>query len=168
MSRGAWVLLIGIVLLVGGIVLAAFSILGFMGGFVPSVDTLGPGQYLNSTVELEVGDVLTYVVSIEGYSEGDQLEVFLLLPGGDQTGLAVVTSADLTRTYETTRAGDHVVVIRNTGTEEVSVLHFASSIAVSVAVWISIGGLLAIVGFIVVIVGIVFLVIDRKKTRPYP
>lgn len=140
-----------------------------LGGLSPSPATLAPGEYLNTTVILERGGVLTYFVAVQDYSQGDELTVFLQLPAGDPNNLTMVSSGDpYVATYEAEAGGPHAVVIQNTGTQEVTVLHAAAEVDLAAGLWLALGGLLAIVGIVVAVVGLILWIVDRGRRRRAP
>ncbi len=168
MSRGAWIILIGGILLIVGIGLFAASVFGLVSGFDFETTTLGPGDYENKTVSLQASEVLTYVVSIADYTQGDQVTVFVKSPTGAEENRTVVTSQDYTNAHIASEAGDYMVVIQNTGSDSVSILHFAGRVDISVALLVLVAMGLGAVGFIILIVGIIIWAIDRRKTPTPP
>lgn len=163
MSRGAWVLIIGVLLLVAAGGFFAYTILGFVEIFVPQRQTLDSGEFFTKTVVLQEGGILTYQVIIQNYTAGDELAVLILDPGEVEVDNATVTGTEVTRTVIAESSGAYSVVIQNSGASSVTFLYFAGQVDVSAAFVLLGAFILGIVGFIVIIVGIVLLVVDRKK-----
>lgn len=164
MSRGAWIILIGAILIIAGIVLFAASVFGLISGLNLTTNTIAPGESFTRPISLEAGDVLTYVVAIENYTAGDQVTVSLRLPTGAEVNTTVVTSQSYTNAEVASSAGDHTLVIRNTGSQSVIVTHFAGQVNISSALLALAGMALGALGFILLIVGIIIWVLDRRKS----
>lgn len=164
MSRGSWIILIGVILLIVGAGLFIASVFGLASGLVPTTTTIAPGDYVNKTVSLESGGVLTYVVTIVDYTSGDQVTVSMRLPGGAEVNTTLVTSQSYANAEVAGAAGAHTLVIHNTGSESVAVSYAAGQVAISSALLVLAGMGLAALGFILLIVGIIIWVLDRRKS----
>ncbi len=165
MTRGAWLILIGGILLAVGIAITISLISGLLGGFIPAFRTIQPGSYFNSTVELQSGEPLTYAVSIQNHTQGDEVTVSLLLPDDTERDVRTVTTTELSDTYIAKGAGNHTVVVQNTGNTEVTVLVIASGVDITAATWLGIGVILGFLGFIILIVGVVLFFLDRRRSQ---
>lgn len=163
MSKGPWILVAGVILLVAGGALFLTFTFGIVGGFVPSFEEVPPGAYANTTVTLREGDSLTYFVSIENYTAGDELTVFLGLPDGTEEGRTTVLAEELTRTHQATATGEYTLVIQNAGTETVVVLSFAAPVDPLAGLWILVAMVSGLVGFVLLILGIVLTVTQRRS-----
>lgn len=168
MSKGLWVLVAGVVLLVAGGALFLTFTFGLIGDFVPSYEEVQPGAYANITVELSEGEILTYFVDIDNDTSGDEVTVFLLLPDNTERGRTTVTDGELTQTHQATAAGVHIVVIQNTGPEEVVIIAFAAPVDLLAGVWVLAAIVSGLVGFVLLIIGIVLLVTQRRSAGQGP
>ncbi len=165
MSKGPWLLVAGVILLAtGGGLFAGFAF-GLIGGFVPTIQEVSRGAYANTTVALREGETLTYFVGIDNYSAGDEVTVFLRLPEGATQGRTTVRGEELAQTYRATVAGEHLVVVQNTGPEAVVVLTFAAPLDPLAGVWVLSAFLSAVVGFVALVVGIIFTAAERRSAR---
>jgi hypothetical protein len=167
MSRGGWIMIIGGVVLLVGLGLFAFGSASFLASFAPDSTTLSAGAFLNRTVDVELPQsALTYLLQIENFASGDEVTVFVQTPSGAEIQQAVINSGNpLTATYITTETGVHTVVMENTGSQSVTVLHAVSEIDFTAASMVAIGTFLGIGGFIVFIIGLVLWIVDRGRER---
>ncbi len=166
MSRGAWIALIGLILIIAGVVLGVLSVLPLITGIDTTPDLLTPGEYLNRTITLERGEALTYFVQIQDYTQGDQVTISVRLPSGLEVNETVVTTQQYTNVHVANVTGSHAVVIQNTGSGSVTVLHFATTVGATTGILLLAALAAGFVGFLVLIVGIVLWVVDRRKPAP--
>ncbi len=164
MSRGSWIILIGVILIVIGGGLFAASVFGLASGLVPRTTTIASGDYFNASVSLRGGEVLTYIVAIVNYSSGDEVTVSVRLPSGTEVNTTEVTSQSYANAEIATTAGDHTLVIHNTSSQSVTVSYAAGQVAISSALLVLAGMALAALGFILLIVGIIIWALDRRKS----
>lgn len=159
-------MLIGGLLIIAGIITTVALAVGFLGGFVPTASQLAPGGYLNETLELRAGQGYNYIVSIQDFALTDRLSVVLLSPSGVEVNRTLVaSSAPLVVTEIANEDGTYMLSVQNIGPREVTVLHGFSRIDVSQAVMVGIGVMIGFIGLILLIVGLVLWVLDRRKTR---
>ncbi|MEE9197029.1 MAG: hypothetical protein V3U45_02700, partial [bacterium] len=167
MSRGGWVMLIAGVALLVGIGLFAFGVAGLFAGFTPETTTLAPGAYLNRTVDVQTpGSILTYLVEIRDFAEGDEVIVFVQLPSGGEAQRATVnTAGSFPLLYVVTEAGTHTVVLQNTASRSLDIRSAATEIDVTSATLASIGTILGFAGFVLFIIGLLLWIVDRGRAR---
>ncbi|MEE9592745.1 MAG: hypothetical protein V3W28_04100 [Thermoplasmata archaeon] len=167
MSRGGWLMLIGGVVLLVGIALFAFGSASFLASLDPTFTTLSPGAFQNLTLEVsESGSLLTYVVGIQDFTEGDEVTAILLLPSGQEAQRATLdTGGPLTANFVARDTGTYTVVIQNTATLTVEVFHTASAINVTEQNLLTAGILTGVVGFITLIGGLIVWIMQRGRQR---
>ncbi len=170
MSRGGLIMIIGGIVLLLGIGLLSFVTASFLASFAPITTTLDPGAFLNRTVDVQLPQsTLTYLVEIQNHTAGDEMTVFVRTPSGSEVQQAVInTTSPHGATYTTTETGVYTVVIRNTGSQDLTVIHRANAIDVTAASLIAIGTFLGISGFVVFIIGLVLWIINRGRERRRP
>lgn len=165
MSRGAWVFLIGLLLLIVGVALFAVFAYGLVSTIEFQEVPLAPGEYLNDTKAMNVGQFYSYFVFIVNYETGDELTVTLRYPTGNNTTPVVIESAQFGNSVPVETDGIHTLIIQNTGETSVTVSYFAGELDLSSGIWLLLGVGLGIIGFVVLIVGLILWVVGRSRAR---
>ncbi len=162
-SRAIVTLVVGVVLLVVGVVTAATSIPTFLGSALSEPVEISPKGYHNVTTDFDTNITTAFLIFIENYSAGDSIEAYLQGPGNVTYGELTLDSASGTATIATNMSGSYTLVIHNPGPKSLQVRYlFGPTFSPTMILTLAVGGLLLIAGVIIMIIGAVFAVIDRK------
>jgi uncharacterized membrane protein len=192
--RGYIILIIGGVLFVAGIIIAAIWAIPFASTFLQENTLINqvsiePGRLVQATTE--VTD-LSRPVTVAIHVQSPQGVVRLIETVKDPSGIIVSNnefSADLFTTFQPQNTGNHILNITNAGTAPVTVdamfgyMPFITAaspppsgqvsqplpgVDLSSLSLVITGGVLTTIGFFTIIAGIVIVVIDSRKRRGGP
>ena len=175
MQRGYKLLIFGVAILVVGIILIAitFVILKQQSFSInTSIETISPGKSMFKTSDVKAGKKMSIAVNYQPSNEPLNVQVI------QQPGLAKILDVNFTQglftNFMSTKDGKDNVIITNLGSKEVSAntvfgsseffdangLPHTTLSATAIA-----GPLLSFIGIVLLVIGGIFVLIDRRKRR---
>jgi uncharacterized membrane protein len=175
MQRGYKLLISGAAILVIGIILIGitFVILKQQSFSInTSIETISPGKSMFKTSDVKAGKKMSIAVNYQPSNEPLNVQVI------QQPGLAKILDVNFTQrlftNFTSTKDGKDNVIITNLGSKEVSAntvfgsnefFHAGGQPQIALSATALAGPLLSFIGIIVLVIGGIFLLIDRSRRK---
>ena len=173
LKRGYIILIVGGILLIAGVILSIFSVGSFADQFMQeniilSQATVRPSESLDTA--LQINDTARSV-SVALHSEPESTNVTLRETVRDPNGRIINTnefSKDFVTTFKPNITGEYILLISNSGSNNVNIDGIFGFIPDYSLNMIIAGVILFILGIVTLIVGIIFTILDRRKEKRRP